>query len=879
MKNKIYNIFKIIFFIIFLVSNAQSTDQFIFNITEVEILENGNLFKGLNKGTVKTNDGIIINANTFEYNKSLNILKAKGDVQIEDTIKQYSIFSDDITYLKNEEIISTKGNSKVIDHLNNQIINSEILIHNKFKNTFQAKGDAKIEDTIKQYSIFSDDIFYQKNIQKIFTEGPTEANIQSKYNFKSKNVVFLKDKQKLSSKYKTIIKDQNLNVYHLDKFSYLIDKEELKGDNIIIISNFGLPNNEKVYFSNAIINFKKQNSIAKDTKIQIAKNAFGNENNDPRLYGASSQKNNQKTVIKKGVFTSCKKNDDCSPWSIQASEIVHDKKEKKLSYKNALLKIYNIPVLYFPRFFHPDPTVKRQSGILQPKINSSNVLGSSVNIPYYHVLSENKDLTFSPTFFDGDLDMWQGEYRQQNKKSSLMANFGLTTNYKSSAQNEKKNITHLFSKFGVDLDLDNFIDSDLSLFIEKTNQDTFLKIFDQNLIINDVKPKDNNILHSGLTVNLNHENFSFDSGLSAYENLGKKNSDKYQYVFPYYNLNSTIYSNDIGNINFNSNGNNVLQNTNNLKTTLINNINLSSNDYIIPNFGLKNNLNLYFRNINTVAKNDSLYKEDPQSELFNISEINTSIPHIKKNDFTTELLTPKLSFRFNPTDMKNHTKTLRKIDTNSIFQVDRLGLGDSFESGKSLTIGVDYHNKNSVNDNEYGIKLAKVYRDNAENLIPETSTLNEKNSHLFGGINLKKSDFINLEYNFAAKKIDIIKDHNLELELSINNFVTNFNFIEEDGIIGSQHVIENRSTFQFNKKNYVTFKTRRNKEINLTEYYDLIYEYKNDCLKAAIKFNKSYYEDRDLKPSENLFFSISLIPLTNYEQKIDQDFYSQSLFR
>ena len=65
------------------------------------------------------------------------------------------------------------------------------------------------------------------------------------------------------------------------------------------------------------------------------------------------------------------------------------------------------------------------------------------------------------------------------------------------------------------------------MFIEKTNQDTFLKVFDQNLIINDVKPKDNNILHSGLTVNLNHENFSFDSGLSVYENLGKKNNDKY----------------------------------------------------------------------------------------------------------------------------------------------------------------------------------------------------------------------------------------------------------------------------------------------------------------------------------------------------------------
>ena len=60
------------------------------------------------------------------------------------------------------------------------------------------------------------------------------------------------------------------------------------------------------------------------------------------------------------------------------------------------------------------------------------------------------------------------------------------------------------------------------------------------------------------------------------------------------------------------------------------------------------------------------------------------------------------------------------------------------------------------------------------------------------------------------------------------------------------------------------FETRRNKEINLTEYYDLSYEYRNDCLKAALKYNKLFYKDKDLKPSENLFFTISIIPITTY---------------
>ena len=48
----------------------------------------------------------------------------------------------------------------------------------------------------------------------------------------------------------------------------------------------------------------------------------------------------------------------------------------------------------------------------------------------------------------------------------------------------------------------------------------------------------------------------------------------------------------------------------------------------------------------------------------------------------------------------------------------------------------------------------------------------------------------------------------------------------------------------------------------MTEYYNIIYEYKNDCLIAAIEYNKDYYSDRDLEPSEEIFFKISITPFT-----------------
>ena len=74
-----------------------------------------------------------------------------------------------------------------------------------------------------------------------------------------------------------------------------------------------------------------------------------------------------------------------------AKEIKHDTIKKQLTYKDALLKVYDVPVLYFPKFFHPDPTVERQSG-LKTVLNKSNVLGTSYIIPYY-VISDVSDIT------------------------------------------------------------------------------------------------------------------------------------------------------------------------------------------------------------------------------------------------------------------------------------------------------------------------------------------------------------------------------------------------------------------------------------------------------------------------------------------------------
>ena len=700
----------------------------------------------------------------------------------------------------------------------------------------------------------------------------TSGLIQSKYNFNTSNLILDNKKKELFSKMKATIRDK-VNVYKLNNFKYSMNSKIIAGNDVLITTNYNLPKSDKLYFSNVLINLETFNFIGKDTEISLHEDIFENSQNDPRLKGISSIKNDELTIINKGIFTTCSKDNNCPPWAIKAEKITHDKKNKKLIYDDAVLKFFDVPILYFPKFFHPDPTVKRQSGILIPKMSNSNILGNTINIPYFHVISDNKDLTFSPIISDKKTTFLQTEYRQENKNSNFISDIGFVNNFQSKYSNEKKNIMHLFVKSEIDLNLKNFSNSAIDIYFEKTNKDTYLKIFDSYLLNNKIKPNNENILSSGIDLRLNSENFNLETGFSAFEDLSKKQNDRYQYILPYYKFNSSI-NNDFGSVYFNSKGNNILQDTNNLRTRIINDVNFSSQDFLYSDTGFKSNFNVYFKNVNTVAKKDKVYKSSAQSEIMNIIETNTSYPLIKSSKNIEEKLTPKLSFRINPGDMKNNSNIERTINVNNIFSIDRLGLEDTIESGKSLTAGIDYTQSNSLRNDEIAVKLAKVYRDDNEINIPNNTSLNSTKSYLFGSLEYEKNQTINIDYNFATE--DLIDDfvyHDLGLSLSLNNFVTDFSFIKEEGDFGTTHILENKSVFNFNKNNFVSFRTRRNEEINLTEYYDLIYEYKYDCLVAGLKFNKTYYQDRELEPTEELFFSVTITPLATWEQEVDSGLY------
>ena len=897
MKNNKFILYIILILNLILFTQTKSEETFNFDVTEAEITNNGNTFKGKKRGIASTEDGIFITADNFEYDKILNILYANGNVILDDTLEGVKIFTEDITYLKNKEIIFTKGRSKATDQITT--IDGDKFEYNKFLNKLNAKGNVIINDIQADYLIYAEDITYLKNKEIIFTKGETDAIIESDYIFKSKDVFLFRNEMELSSAYKSSLLDNSdSTLYNFDNFKYIINKKIIKGENIGIITNYLKAKSDKTYFKNGMFNLLNKNFLSTNIEILLHKDLFDKERitiqddedelkkfekfkgkNDPRILGVSSSGDINKTVINKGIFTSCKKNDTCPPWSLKAETITHDKNKKEIMYKNAIVNIYDVPVFYFPKFFHPDPSVKRRSGLLQPRLNNSDILGTSINLPYFHVISSDKDYTFKPTIFDNRIYMFQNEYRQETENSSFIADFGYTKGYRSKSSNYKSNgMSHIFSKLDINLGFDSFSSSKLDIFFEKVSMDTFLSIFDPVLLTDkslQASLEDHGTMTSGLKLALDHEDYSLTVNTTVYESLGtSKNSDRFQYVFPSYDFSTILFSNINGSLNFNSNGYNNLSSTNNLKSLISNNLSYNSNS-IYSETGFVFNYGVFFRNLNSIAKNDVRYKTSPQAELMNIYEVNAAFPLLKELQTKYNYITPRVSFRINPSDMKNHSNGGSLITTDNAFSINRLGLSESYESGKTITLGLDYKSESKF-DNEkfFEVKLAGILRDTPEYKIPQSSSAQGTTSNLFGSIENTFSKYLTVDYNFSLdNNFNTFEYNQLETTLTVNNLVTKFRFSEQNGKIGDSNIMANTTTLNLDGNNNLTFKTRRNRKISLTEYYDFIYEYETDCLTAGIKYRKSYYTDRDLTPKEDLFFTITLFPLTTLDQEIDKNLY------
>ena len=158
-----------------------------------------------------------------------------------------------------------------------------------------------------------------------------------------------------------------------------------------------LEGNIRIINEQGDIVFAEKAILDKEMKEGIIKKLGVLMSDESRLVASSAQKDRKKykTIYKNIAYSRCKncENRKGTFWKLNAKKATHLEKSKVILYEDVFLEVLNLPLLYFPFFYHPDPTVKRKTGLLAPSFSQSNVFGASYEQPLFLNLSPKSDLT------------------------------------------------------------------------------------------------------------------------------------------------------------------------------------------------------------------------------------------------------------------------------------------------------------------------------------------------------------------------------------------------------------------------------------------------------------------------------------------------------
>jgi len=179
------------------------------------------------------------------------------------------------------------------------------------------------------------------------------------------------------------------------------------------------PDGEVMFADYAEMRNNMQDGILKDMRAQLQQNGRLAANGMQRTEGKLNE-------LTKVVYSTCNlcATDPTKPplWQIKADRAVQDLEHKKIEYYDASLEIYGTPVAYMPYFWHVDPSVRRESGILPPLFGNSSNLGVFFAQPYYWVIDDQSDMTFTPMITTKAGPQLDTEYRRRFNEGTLTIN-------------------------------------------------------------------------------------------------------------------------------------------------------------------------------------------------------------------------------------------------------------------------------------------------------------------------------------------------------------------------------------------------------------------------------------------------------------------------
>ena len=162
-------------------------------------------------------------------------------------------------------------------------------------------------------------------------------------------------------------------------------------------------------------------------------------------------------------------------WQVKANHVVYDQLKHRITFTDARIEFFDVPVFYTPYLTEPDPTVRYATGILTPDLGSSTNIGYFLKLPVYVAITPSEDATITPIVSTRGGAVLAGEYRQRLQNGGLWLQGSVADNPNGGLTQDKNEFyASLFGSGRMPVSANWRTGFDLQL----TSNDTYLKRYD-----------------------------------------------------------------------------------------------------------------------------------------------------------------------------------------------------------------------------------------------------------------------------------------------------------------------------------------------------------------------------------------------------------------
>jgi len=563
------------------------------------------------------------------------------------------------------------------------------------------------------------------------------------------------------------------------------------------------------------------------------------------------------TEVSHAVYSPCNlcKDDPSAPplWQIKAVRVTHDAEAKQVSYRNAWLELYGIPVAYTPYLSHPDPTVKRRTGFLAPSISNSSDLGFRLQAPYFWAIDDNQDATFTPMLSTDGGQGAIGQYRRKFKKGIINADGSFV------GDDPDRGLRGY-----MDLEAEYHIDPTwrTGLNIETASDDTYTRRYGFN-----TEPV---LVSRGYLEGFRGQNYQVLNTYAFNDLRADSNSSDSPIVLPMYDFNYNGKRDRMGGFaSFDFNALNIVRDsgTDTRRLAFRPRWDRPFNGPFGEIYNASVSLAADAYHASGVTRDDGTSYTGASGRIMPRAALSWRLPLIRPGTNFSQTIEPLASIVLapnggNPDKIPNEDSQEIEFDETNLFQENRYDGFDRIDGGTRINYGLNW----VLTERRGGyssVFLGQSYRPRIDDSFNQASGLEDNFSDVVGRVQITPVEYLDLLYRTQFSPDNFSPQRNeVSATVGVPAFKLKTDYIFLDQQQGSEfsgrEEINATLSSQVNRNWSADFRVRNDILASDLRSLGLGLVYEDECVKFTTQLTRSFFEDRDLKPSDAVTFILVL---------------------